>query len=275
MWAATAWDDSDWNGHRARGWTVMGQLRKHRDRHLEEARAARRRLKERPLSRQMMSAAATPTTVADEAAARWTGGPSVLALLFAHPDTESIAALDARGEYFDQRTGDVWDLFFPGYYRARDPASERRYGARPVGGEFLEDWYFHPGDFDRFRAEIERLSERRWQYSGTTDLVLASAWLDSDSEPTVDLATTVDQGRRRSRFVRRSRRDDQCDRGDRRGARDEGARRLILRRCRPRRQIGTLKNPRRAIRDHCIVAQCRWDGEVCGEVFAWRCCASG
>jgi len=137
MWAATAWDDSDWDDQRARGWTVMGQLRRHRD-----------RLEERARSLQMMSATASASAAADEAAARWTGGPSVLALLFVHPDTESIAALDARGEYFDHRTGDTWDLFFPGYYRARDPVSERRYGA-------------------------------------------ASAWLDSDSEPTVDWATTA------------------------------------------------------------------------------------
>lgn len=191
MWAATAWDDSEWEGQWARGWTAMEKLRKHRDRHLEEARAAQRRLNDRAGSLQLMSAAATVQAVADEAAARWTCGPTVLALLFAHPDTKAIASLDARGEYFDHRAGEQWDLFFPGYFRSPDPAAERRYGARPVGKEFLNDWFFHPGDFDLFRIEIERLSEKRWQYSGTTDLVLASAWLASNSEPTVDWATTV------------------------------------------------------------------------------------
>lgn len=191
MWAATAWDDSDWEGHKARGWTVTAQLREHRDRLLARARAAQRRVDERTSSLQLMSAAATLSTAADEAAARWTGGPTILALLFAHPDTEAIAALDARGEYFDHRTGENWDLFFPGYYRARNPNSERRFGAQPVGDEFLADWYFHPRDFDLFRTDIERLSEGRWQYSGTTDLVLAAAWLASDSEPAVDWATTV------------------------------------------------------------------------------------
>lgn len=191
MWAATAWDDSDWDGHRARGWTVMEQLRKHRDRRLEETRAAQLRLDERAGSLQLMSAAATVSAAADEAAARWTGGPSVLALLFAHPDAEVIATLDTRGEYFDHRTGDTWDLFFPGYYRAPDPVAERRYGALPVGKEFLEDWYFHPRDFNLFRREIEQLSGESWRYSGTTDLVLASAWLTSNAEPTVDWATTA------------------------------------------------------------------------------------
>jgi hypothetical protein len=191
MWAATAWDDSDWEGHRARGWTVMEQLWKHRDRQVEEARAAQRRLDDRAGSLQLMSAAATVSAAADEVAARWTGGPTVLALLFAHPDTNAIAALDARGEYFDHRTGERWDLFFPGYYRARDPILEQGYGARPAGKEFLDNWYFHPRDFDLFRMDIERLSEGRWQYSGTTDMVLASAWLASNSEPTVDWATTV------------------------------------------------------------------------------------
>ena len=169
----------------------MGQLRERRDHHLAQARAAQRRLDERMASLQLMSAAATLSTAADEAAARWTGGPTILALLFAHPDTEAIAALDARGEYFDHRTGDTWDLFFPGYYRASDPIPEPGYGAQPVGGEFLDNWYFHSRDFDLFRMEIERLSDGRWQYSGTTDLVLTSAWLASNSEPTVDWGTTV------------------------------------------------------------------------------------
>ncbi len=191
MWAATAWDDNDWEGHKARGWTVMGRLRERRDRRLAEARTAQRRLDERLASVQMMSAASSLSRVADEAAAKWTGGPTVLALLFAHPDANAIAALDARGEYFDHRTGERWDLFFPGYYRASNGDAERDFGAQPVGGKFLADWFFHPQDFDLFRDDVERLSEGRWQYSGTTDLVLASAWLGSDAEPAVDWATTV------------------------------------------------------------------------------------
>jgi len=41
---------------------------------------------------------------------------ALLAFLFAHPDSHAIRLLDYRGDYFDVRSGNTWDLFFPGYY---------------------------------------------------------------------------------------------------------------------------------------------------------------
>jgi hypothetical protein len=195
MWPATAWDDADWGGGtRARGWTVMGSLRSRRDTLRREALAARRRIqeKEERLTSQFMTAAVSQQALQDEIKARWAGGPSVLALLFAQPDSDAVRSLDHRGEYFDRRSGDTWDLFFPGYFRSpKDEHFERAVGAVPIGQGFLRDWYFSPPEFNQLRATIEQKSEGRWHYSGGTDLVLVNAWMPATDEPTIDWASTL------------------------------------------------------------------------------------
>jgi hypothetical protein len=133
-----------------------------------------------------------PSLQSDAVSVHWHGGPSVLALLFAHPDSDSMRMIDNHGGYFDIRTGDTWDLFCPGYYRSTKGARfERGAGARPVGRSHLRGWYFSPADFNYLREEIEHRSERRWQYSGGTDLVLANGWLPEEGEPVVDWASTI------------------------------------------------------------------------------------
>jgi hypothetical protein len=192
VWPATAWDDGDWENASARGWTVTRVVTARRDRKLADARAARRRLRERENTLGLMLPASITRAAADDAAARWGGGPNLLAFLFAHPDSEAITSLGRRGEYFDYRSGDVWDLFFPGYYRSTEnEGAERAYGASPVGRGYVADWYFHARDFDIFRREIEDFSEGRWRYSGGTDLVLVSGWMPARGTPTVDWRTTV------------------------------------------------------------------------------------
>jgi hypothetical protein len=56
MLPATAWDDADWKGAKARGWTVMGRLReRERPRRVEIANAEQRRMarEERILTRDL------------------------------------------------------------------------------------------------------------------------------------------------------------------------------------------------------------------------------
>jgi hypothetical protein len=191
MWPATAWTDDDWVGQHARGWTVTGALEARRVRNLRLAAEARKRIEQRALTARMMTATSWVEDAADDAAGRWRGGPNVLAFLFAHPDSEAMKSLDLRGEYFDHRTGDTWDLFFPGYYRATDVAFERRVGARPVGQSYLGDWFFHPRDFDTFRRRLEGYTQCRWHYSGGTDLVLVSGWVSAHGKPSVYWDTAV------------------------------------------------------------------------------------
>jgi len=94
--------------------------------------------------------------------------------------------VDARGDYFDTRTGDTWDLYFPGYYRPEKGVHLERSVGRPIGDSYTAKWYFIPASFNKLREEIERSSERRWEYSGGTDLVLINGLVSEEGELTVD-----------------------------------------------------------------------------------------
>lgn len=192
MWPATAWDDSDWpDGIKARGWTVMGRLRERQLAQLRAKADAMRRIEETAGRVQMMTAASGLESWEDSLRAAWRGGPTVLAFLFAQPDSDAIRSLDTRGKYFNVRTGQTWDLFFPGYYRAHDNHDIERQVAVPVGDGFASDWFFNEMDFDIFRRHIEKESGRRWLYSGETDLVLVNAMLLERGEPLVDWASAI------------------------------------------------------------------------------------
>ncbi len=187
MYAATAWDDSD-----ARAWTVMGCLRAREQRLRKEADEARRRMDESAGRYSLMTSLVAQADYEDLIRARWHGGPSVLAFLFAHPDSDAIRMLDLRGDYFDQRTGDTWDLLFPGYYHStKGHYFERQTGAQSVGRRHAADWYFSPRDFNVLRKHVEEASGGRWTYSGNADLVLVNAWLVEDGEPTIDWMSTI------------------------------------------------------------------------------------
>jgi hypothetical protein len=138
--------------------------------------AAQHRVRERSMEFHFMKPAPTAAEIADSVAARSVGTWAVLAMLFAHPDSEAIRSLDARGEYFDCRTGDTWDLHFPGYRRLPSHDGHRP-RARAVGTGHLRRWSFDPGDFNELRDRVEHCSNGRWSYSGGTDLVLTSVWL--------------------------------------------------------------------------------------------------
>jgi hypothetical protein len=122
----------------------------------------------------------------DRAAAKWAGSFIVVACLFAPPDEPAMDKLRRRREYFDIRTGDTWDLFFPGYFKATDEHLEREAGSRRLSSGAREDWYFSAASFDELRADVEGASGGRWAYSGGADLVLANAYVPDDGDIAVD-----------------------------------------------------------------------------------------
>jgi hypothetical protein len=187
MWVATAWDDEH-----ARGWTVMDRLRERQERLHNQAETARRRLANPHGIYDLVVVAPDVRAYEDRIRAQWRGGPTVLAFLFAHPDSDVIRSLDARGDYFDKRTGDTWDLFFPGYYRSQKGGDfEGQAGSHPVGRSFADDWYFNAGDFNTLREHVERSSHGRWRYSGGADLVLVNGWMPDTGEPIIDWHSTL------------------------------------------------------------------------------------
>ncbi len=138
-----------------------------------------------------MTAAATEQAWRSSMRTFWTGGPVVVAMLFAHPDSQAIQALDARGEYFDSRTGDTWDLFFPGYHKSDNAYLEEQAGSRRVGSGFAHDWFFNANDFNLFRAHVERASSGRWSYSGGTDLVVVNGYMPNVGDIVIDWESTL------------------------------------------------------------------------------------
>lgn len=193
MWAATAWDDDDWDGVHARGWTVMGRLREQQRTLATAAARVRREHAEeaRTLSTRLMTASDSQESAQREMRARWKGGAHVVAMLFAPPDTPAIRSLDARRDSFDARTGNAWDLFFPGYHHASDDYFESQAGSRRVGHDLVRDWYFNAGDFEIFRREIERAASGRWRYSGGADLVVAMGYMPDRGPIVMDWESTL------------------------------------------------------------------------------------
>jgi hypothetical protein len=169
----------------------MSALRRRRDENARRRRTAEKRQAERVGTTSMMSGALLDEIQNDWFWANWRGGPSVLAFLFAHPDSPAIIKLDQRGEYFNCRTGSTWDLFFPGYYASGKHGLESQIGAKPVGQNFAFSWYFNPQEFDAMRQYIEQMSEGKWRYSGGTDLVLIDVWISDTGDPTVYWESTV------------------------------------------------------------------------------------
>ena len=173
----------------------MGKLRQQQALRRQGATAARRRVARRRTrlpNDAIGYMVPTSQEFEDLVKAEWNGGPIVLAFLFAPPDSDAIRMLDVRGGYFDIRTGDTWDLFFPGYYKStEDAVFEHKSGALSIGANYASDWYFDPAGFNDLRVRIEESSENRWQYSGGTDLVLINGWLSEQGEPTIDWDSTI------------------------------------------------------------------------------------
>jgi hypothetical protein len=109
---------------------------------------------------------------------------SVAVFVFAPPDTAPAQQLRRRRAYFDVRTGETWDVFFPGYFR---------YGsmADPDEVRFDDHWGFSPRAFDQFRRRLERETRGRWRYSGGSDLVLINVALSAQGALTVDYASAL------------------------------------------------------------------------------------
>jgi len=144
------------------------------------------------------------------AGATSTGGAeweTIVALAFVAPPADTLDLLDAGGGVLDLRSGDRWDLFFPGYFRSswsgesgdsrlvlpgelgRHAKRQNHVSTRPAGLGFLGDWYFNAYDFDRLRRDVEYKSGDRFIYDGRPTLVVVRAVFDSAGEPYVDWAS--------------------------------------------------------------------------------------
>jgi len=113
---------------------------------------------------------------------------SVVVLLFAHPSEPAVSREALKKDYFDARTGQSWDLFFPGYYRWGGDSYDEHgvdLSGAPDGPRFSDR------DFNILRSHVEDLSTGLWQYSGDVDLVLTNVYLARGEEPFIDWRSTA------------------------------------------------------------------------------------
>ncbi|WP_067802191.1 hypothetical protein [Actinomadura formosensis] len=99
----------------------------------------------------------------------------LVSIVFAEPASLVISDLQTNRAFWDELTGESWDLFFAGYYQYGshgdcppiqiDPNPERQ-GA----------WHFSPRMFRRLLQDIElsapgNAQQSPWRFSGSADLV--------------------------------------------------------------------------------------------------------
>ena len=112
--------------------------------------------------------------------------PTVLAFLFAQPHHEAIDTLSRSMDYFNTRTGETWDLFFPGYYQKSENS---RSFAEYDGTRFnriSHDWEFDSWGFLELSKHVAASSQDLWQYDGKSELVIVNAMLPMSGPPVID-----------------------------------------------------------------------------------------
>lgn len=122
----------------------------------------------------------------------------LVSIVFAEPASLVISDLRTNRVFWDELTGESWDLFFAGYYQYGSHGD-----AHPIPVDPHPDregaWQFSPRAFREFLGEVEHAMGRArlrhpWRFSGTADLVSFMAYggePDWESLRSVDLCGTT------------------------------------------------------------------------------------
>lgn len=100
--------------------------------------------------------------------------------------------LDERGHHLDRRSGEKFDLFFPGYFKnSRSLPSRFRSaflstGTQTLGENFAADWAFDERGFEELAQFLEGQSNSRWSYGHDSELVLFHVQNQALSAPEID-----------------------------------------------------------------------------------------
>lgn len=99
----------------------------------------------------------------------------LVSIVFAEPASLVISDLETNRAFWDEMTGESWDLFFAGYYQYGSHGDARpvQVGRRP---RREGAWQFSPRRFRQFLNEVEHsIADAQprpsWRFSGTADLV--------------------------------------------------------------------------------------------------------
>ncbi len=100
----------------------------------------------------------------------------LVSIVFAEPASLVISDLKTNRAFWDEMTGESWDLFFAGYYQFgshgdRQPVHVGRHPRQENA------WRFSPRMFHQFLTEVEDAirhahdPQASWRFSGTADLI--------------------------------------------------------------------------------------------------------
>ncbi len=89
-------------------------------------------------------------------------------------------------EYFHHRSGKNIDFFCAGYGKYWEGFINEIPDQTPVTFDSRINWLFSNQKFDEFRKEIENRTS--WTYSGSSDLILCNAYLNSNQVPLIDFS---------------------------------------------------------------------------------------
>lgn len=99
----------------------------------------------------------------------------LVSVVFSQPASLAISDLSVNRVFWDELTGESWDLFFAGYYAYGGHGDAHPICVDPDpsrGGA----WHFSPNRFHELLRDVERAMQRsglrqQWRFSGEADLV--------------------------------------------------------------------------------------------------------
>jgi hypothetical protein len=97
----------------------------------------------------------------------------LVSIVFAEPASLVISDLATKRSFWDELTGESWDLFFAGYYQYGSHGDRSPVQVAPDPGR-EGAWQFSPRMFHQLLQDVEfsarRAQQRSWRFSGSADL---------------------------------------------------------------------------------------------------------
>lgn len=117
---------------------------------------------------------------------------TIVVLAFITQPADALELLAGNGVVLNLRSGNRWDVFFPGYFRTVS-SDDKVFlpGSTSVGDGFLSNWYFNAKDFDTMRRRVEKMSRGRFVYDGRPTIMVVRAIYDDYGEPSIDWSSVA------------------------------------------------------------------------------------
>lgn len=100
----------------------------------------------------------------------------LVSIVFAHPAALVLTGLTSNRAFWDEETGEAWDLFFAGYYAFGSHGDSNPIELAPMADGSGGAWKFRPRYFMEFADQVERATMRAhvhppWRFGGDAELL--------------------------------------------------------------------------------------------------------